>query len=153
MEFTIGYVCGAVMMVVAYAIIRIAVKNNNKIKDKETSKSDKANNNEAKGTFTLPDITKMALEDVIKRKEYLETVAQCMRLLDAESIPYIRMNIPFFNSHAKMDCFKRDQVLLYTEDATFKKYFLDAIYKFVQDYKQSIESKQDNQPTKSDDNQ
>lgn len=149
MEFTIGYVCGAVMMVVAYAIIRIAVK----IKDKETSKSDKANNNEAKGTFTLPDITKMTLEDVIKRKEYLETVVQCMRLLDAESIPYIRMDVTFFNSHAKMDCFKRDQVLFYTEDATFKKYILDAIYKFVQDYKQSIESKQDNQPTKSDDNQ
>ena len=150
MEFTIGYVCGAVMMVVAYAIIRIAVKN----KDKETSKSDKANNNEAKGTFILPDITKLALEDVIKRKMYLETVVQCMRLLDAESIPYISMNVPFFNSHAKMDCFKRDQVLFYTEDATFKKYFLDAIYKFVQDYKQSIESKQDNQPTnKSDDNQ
>ncbi len=153
MEFTIGYVCGAVMMVVAYAIIRIAVKNNNKIKDKETSKSDKANNNEAKGTFTLPDITKMALKDVIKRKEYLETVAQCMRLLDAESIQYINMDIAFFNPHVNSDYLKWDLLLFRTEDATFKKYFLDAIYKFVQDYKQSIESKQDNQPTKSDDNQ
>lgn len=155
MEFTIGYVCGIAVCFAVYAIIRIAVKDSNKVKDKETSKSDKANNdNEAKGTFTLLDITKLALEDVVKRKMYLVTVAQCMRLLDAESIPYIRMNIPFFNSHAKMDCLKRDQVLLYTEDATFKKYILDAIYKFVQDYKQSIESKQDNQPTnKSDDNQ
>lgn len=153
MEFTIGYVCGAVMMVVAYAIIHIAVKNNNKIKDKETSKSDKANNNEAKNTFTLPDITKMALEDVVKRKEYLETVAQCMRLLDAESIQYINMDIAFFKPLVNRDYLKWDLLLFRTEDATFKKYFLDAIYKFVQDYKQSIESKQDNQPTKSDDNQ
>lgn len=59
MEFTIGYICGAAMMVVAYVIIRIAVENSNKIKDKETSKSDKANNDkEAKGTFTLPDTRK-----------------------------------------------------------------------------------------------
>lgn len=157
MEFTIGYVCGIAVCFAVYAIIRIAVKDSNKVKDKETSKSDKANNdNEAKDTFTLLDITKMTLVDVINRKKYLETVVMCMRLLDidAESIPCIRMYIPFFNSHAKMDCLKRDQVLLYTEDATFKKYFLDAIYKFVQDYKQNIESKQDNQPTnKSDDNQ
>lgn len=148
MEFTIGYVCGTVMMVVAYAIIRIAIKDNNK----ETSKSDKANNNEAKGIFTLPDITKMAIKDVIERKEYLETVVQCMRLLDAESIQYINMNVAFFNPQAKLHCLKWEHLLFHTEDATFKKYFLDAIYKFVQDYRQSIESKQDNQPTnKSDD--
>lgn len=152
MEFTIGYVCGAVMMVVAYAIIRIAVKNNNKIKDEETSKSDKANNNEAKGTFTPLDITKIALKDVTERKEYLETVVQCMQLLDIDTdrLSYFSIAVTTSNSQLILD---GSSLHIFTNDATFKKHFLDAIYKFVQDYKQSIESKQDNQPTKSDDNQ
>ena len=154
MEFTIGYVCGAVMMVVAYVIICIAVGNSNKIKDKETSKSDKANNgNEAKCTLKLPDITKMTLEDVVNRKEYLETVVKCMRLLDidADSLSAFVIDVYIYNSNLTLG---RSSLHIFTEDATFKKYILDAIYKFVQDYKQSIESKQDNQPTnKSDDNQ
>ena len=153
-SFTIGYVCGIAVCFAAYAIIRIAVKDSNKIKDKETGKSDKANNdNEAKSTFTLPDITKMTLEDVINRKEYLETVVKCMQLLDIDAdrlssfvIDVNTSNSQFFLGSSRLHIF--------TEDATFKKYFLDAIYKFVQDYKQNIESKQDNQPTnKSDDNQ
>lgn len=150
MEFTIGYVCGAVVMVVAYAIIRIADKN--KDKDKETSKSDKANNNETKGTFTLPDITKMTLEDVANRKDYLETVVKCIRLLDIGADRPISFGIDVYTNSSQFTL-GRSSLHLFTEDVTFKKYFLDAIYKFVQDYKQSIESKQDNQPTKSDDNQ
>lgn len=154
MEFTIGYVCGAVMMVVAYVIICIAVGNSNKIKDKEKSKSNKANNdNEAKGTFTLPDITKMTLEDVINRKEYLETVVKCMRLLDTDADRLSAFGIDVYTPNSELTL-GRSSLHIFTEDATFKKYILDAIYKFVQDYKQSIESKQDNQPTnKSDDNQ
>lgn len=150
MEFTIGYVCGAVMMVVAYAIIRIADKN--KDKDKETSKSDKANNNETKGTFTLPDITKMTLEDVVNRKEYLETVVSCMRLLDVDADRLSAFGIDVYTPNSQFTL-GASSLHIFTSDATFKKFFLDAIYKFVQDYKQSIESKQDNQPTKSDDNQ
>lgn len=148
MEFTIGYVCGAVMMVVAYAIIRIADKN----KDKETSKSDKANNNETKGTFTLPDITKMTLEDVANRKDYLETVVECMRLLDVDADRLSAFGIDVYTPNSQFTL-GTSSLHIFTEDATFKKFFLDAIYEFVQDYKQSIESKQDNQPTKSDDNQ
>ena len=148
MEFTIGYICGVVMMVVAYAIIRIAVKN----KDKETSKSDTANDNEAKNTFTPLDITKIALKDVTERKEYLETVVQCMQLLDIDTdrLSYFSIAVTTSNSQLILD---GSSLHIFTNDATFKKHFLDAIYKFVQDYKQSIESKQDNQPTKSDDNQ
>lgn len=151
MEFTIGYVCGAVMMVVAYVIICIAVKNNNKIKDKETNKSDKANNNEAKGTFTLPDITKMTLEDVVNRKGYLETVVDCMRLLDIGADRLSSFGIDVYTSNSG-SYFGDGRLHIFTEDATFKKHFLDAINKFVQDYTQNNEPTQDNQPTnKSDD--
>lgn len=134
MEFTIGYICGVVMMVVAYVIIRIAVKDSNEIKDKETSKSDKANNNETKGTFTLPDITKMTLEDVVNRKDYLETVVECMRLLNIDADRLSSFSIDVYTSNSE-SYFGAGRLHIFTEDATFKKYFLDAIYKFVQDYK------------------
>lgn len=142
------------MMVVAYAIIRITVKDSNKIKDKETGKSDKVNNdNEATVTLALPDITKMTLEDVINRKEYLETVVKCMQLLDVDADRLSTFGIDVYTPDSELTL-GRSSLHIFTEDATFKKYILDAIYKFVQDYRQSIESKQDNQPTdKSDDNQ